>query len=104
MSDAISSPVLALTQTLIARQSVTPEDRDCQQTLAAELADSGFVAEHLPFEEVQNLWLRRNAASPLLILPGIRMWSPPAHWSSGTATPLCLRFATANCMAVVQLI
>ncbi len=90
MSDAISSPVLALTQTLIARQSVTPDDRDCQQTLAAELADSGFVAEHLPFEEVQNLWLRRNTASPLLIFAGhtdVVPTGPLEQWDSDPFAP-----------------
>lgn len=90
MSDAISSPVLALTQTLIARQSVTPDDRDCQQTLAAELADSGFVAEHLPFEEVQNLWLRRNTASPLLIFAGhtdVVPTGPLEQWDSDPFVP-----------------
>ncbi|AHG63769.1 succinyl-diaminopimelate desuccinylase [Advenella mimigardefordensis] len=90
MSEVSSSPVLALTQTLIARQSVTPDDQDCQQTLAAELADSGFVATHLPFEEVQNLWLRRNTAAPLLIFAGhtdVVPTGPLEQWDSNPFVP-----------------
>ncbi|MFN3785250.1 MAG: succinyl-diaminopimelate desuccinylase, partial [Thiothrix sp.] len=50
---------------LISRPSVTPEDAGCQQLLAARLAPLGFVAEHLRFGEVDNLWLRRGTTSPV---------------------------------------
>lgn len=90
MSDVTSSPVLALTQTLIARNSVTPEDGDCQTTLADELAGSGFVAQHLPFDEVQNLWLRRNTAAPLVVFAGhtdVVPTGPLEQWDSDPFVP-----------------
>lgn len=90
MTDGTSSPVLALTQALIARRSVTPQDGDCQQTLVSELAESGFIAEHLPFDDVQNLWLRRNTASPLLVFAGhtdVVPTGPLEQWESDPFEP-----------------
>lgn len=90
MGDVISSPVLDLTKALISRHSITPEDEGCQQLLASELAESGFKAEHLPFEEVQNLWLRRNTASPLLVFAGhtdVVPTGPLEHWDNDPFTP-----------------
>ena len=50
------SDVLALTQELIMRRSVTPDDAGCQQLLATRLEKSGFHCQRLPFGEVQNLF------------------------------------------------
>lgn len=90
MSDVTLSPVLALTKALIARPSVTPDDQGCQQLLASELADAGFKAEHLPFEDVQNLWLRRNTAAPLVVFAGhtdVVPTGPLSQWKSDPFAP-----------------
>ncbi len=90
MSDVTLSPVLALTKALIARPSVTPDDQGCQQLLAGELANAGFKAEHLPFEDVQNLWLRRNTAAPLVVFAGhtdVVPTGPLSQWESDPFAP-----------------
>ncbi|NLY63883.1 MAG: succinyl-diaminopimelate desuccinylase [Alcaligenaceae bacterium] len=66
----MTSEVLALSKTLIERASVTPEDQDCQALISEHLAPFGFIAEHLRFEDVDNLWLRRGTASPVFVFAG----------------------------------
>lgn len=66
----MTSEVLALSKTLIERASVTPADQDCQTLISEQLAPFGFIAEHLRFEEVDNLWLRRGSASPVFVFAG----------------------------------
>ena len=90
MGETSTSSVLALTRQLISRDSVTPEDRDCQQTLADELSGSGFAAEHLPFAEVKNLWLRRNTTAPLVVFAGhtdVVPTGPLEQWQSDPFVP-----------------
>lgn len=67
---AENTPTLELAQTLIRRDSVTPEDKGCQPLLAERLAASGFQAEAMRFGEVDNLWLRRGTDAPLLVFAG----------------------------------
>ena len=59
------SATLALTEQLVARNSVTPKDGGCQALIASRLAPLGFVAEFMVCGpdnfRVSNLWLRRNA-------------------------------------------
>jgi len=59
---------LRLLETLIARRSVTPDDRGCQDLIAERLARAGFHCEHLPFGpsdfRVANLWAVRAGARP----------------------------------------
>ncbi|MTI62716.1 succinyl-diaminopimelate desuccinylase [Methylophaga sp.] len=64
------SDTLALTQELIRRDSVTPEDKGCQILLSDRLAPLGFKAEHMYFEEVENLWLRRGNSGPVIAFAG----------------------------------
>ncbi len=61
---------LELTTELINRESVTPEDAGCQKLIAKRLADCGFRAEHLRFEEVDNLWLVHGDGEPLFCFAG----------------------------------
>ena len=60
--------VLRLLENLIARPSVTPDDRGCQALLAERLQAAGFACEHLPFGpddfRVSNLWAVRQGARP----------------------------------------
>jgi len=57
MSDALD-----LTQELIRRQSLSPEDGGCQVLMTERLARLGFAVERLPFGPVENFWATRGAA------------------------------------------
>lgn len=73
-----------LTRELIRRPSITPEDHGCQEVLAAHLARLGFQIEHLPFEDVENLWARRGTTGPVLCFAGhtdVVPPGPPELWS-----------------------
>jgi succinyl-diaminopimelate desuccinylase len=63
---------------------VTPDDAGCQALIAAALEPSGFVAEHLRFGAVDNLWLRRGRAAPTLVFAGhtdVVPAGPREQWS-----------------------
>ena len=66
----MESETLNLLTGLIARPSVTPDDKGCQQILIDRLSAIGFECETLVFEDVTNLWARRGAAAPLLAFIG----------------------------------
>mgnify|MGYP005750332559 CR=1 FL=1 len=66
----MSSPTLDLARDLIARPSVTPDDRGCQQLIGERLAALGFKLEFMNFGEVTNLWARRGTNGPLLAFAG----------------------------------
>ncbi|MDR3412900.1 MAG: succinyl-diaminopimelate desuccinylase [Formivibrio sp.] len=66
----MTSPTLELAQELIRRISVTPEDAGCQQYIADRLALLGFTNEHMPREDVRNLWARRGDKGPVLVFAG----------------------------------
>jgi succinyl-diaminopimelate desuccinylase len=84
------SATLELAKALIARPSVTPNDEGCQQLLAERLAPLGFVAEHLRFEDVDNLWLRRGTTQPVFCFAGhtdVVPTGPLAAWDSPPFSP-----------------
>lgn len=62
-----------LAEQLIACHSPTPLDGGCMEIIAARLIPLGFVATHLPFEDVKNLWLKRqgsDASAKTLVFAG----------------------------------
>lgn len=61
---------LDLTTELINRASVTPEDGGCQQLIAGRLGKLGFEAQHLRFDDVDNLWITHGAGAPLFCFAG----------------------------------
>ncbi len=65
-----SPTALDLLVDLINRDSVTPEDKGCQERLAEVLGDVGFQPEWLQFEEVKNLWIRKGSQAPLVVFAG----------------------------------
>ena len=82
--------VLELTQELIRRRSVTPEDGGCQDLIAARLAAAGFKCEPMRFGEVSNLWARRGTGRPLLCFAGhtdVVPAGPLSEWHSDPFTP-----------------
>ena len=64
------SATIALTQDLIRRRSVTPEDCGCQQVMIDRLAAIGFRVEQLRFEDVDNFWAVRGTQGPTLCFAG----------------------------------
>lgn len=74
---------VALTASLIACRSVTPEDAGCMELIAAELSPHGFKTEHLDFGDTRNLYMRRGTEGPLLVFLGHTDVVPPgpeADW------------------------
>ena len=81
---------LELTQQLIRRRSVTPEDDGCQALVAGRLGPLGFRAETIASNGVTNLWLRRGEASPALVFAGhtdVVPAGPLDEWRSDPFTP-----------------
>ncbi|MDT8310365.1 MAG: succinyl-diaminopimelate desuccinylase [Methylophaga sp.] len=81
------SSTIELTRELIRRNSVTPDDQQCQLLLAKRLADKGFNAEHLRFGEVDNLWLRRGHRGPLFVFAGHTDVVPTGPFEKWTHDP-----------------
>ena len=91
MSDA-----LALTEALIARPSVTPDDAGCLDLLGQRLARLGFLNERLDSGpetfRVSNLWACRASSpqDPVLVFAGhtdVVPTGPIEKWSSDPFTP-----------------
>ncbi len=84
------SPTLLLAKSLIARSSVTPEDKDCQAQLIALLEPIGFVCETITSNGVTNLWARRGTSKPLFVFAGhtdVVPTGPAAQWASAPFMP-----------------
>ena len=83
----LTGEVLRLTEELVRRPSVTPEDAGCQALLMDALAPLGFVVESMPFGDVSNFWARRGAAAPLLAFAGHTDVVPTGPASAWTSPP-----------------
>ena len=84
------SKTLALTEQLIALDSVTPEDKGCQQTLISLLEPLGFKCETIQSGEVTNLWARKGTAQPLVVFAGhtdVVPTGPIDQWQSAPFAP-----------------
>ncbi len=84
------SAVLALTEELIRRPSVTPLDEGCQQLMAERLAVLGFDIESMFFEDTLNLWARRGQGKPLFCFAGhtdVVPTGPLEQWHSPPFEP-----------------
>jgi succinyl-diaminopimelate desuccinylase len=90
------SAVLHLTESLIARRSVTPDDGGCQALIAERLAPLGFDCETLAFGpddfRVTNLWAVRRGqpGKPLLMFAGhtdVVPTGPLTQWQSDPFVP-----------------
>jgi len=79
------SDTVALLIDLVRRDSVTPEDRGCQDMLGSRLEKIGFTLEPMPANGVSNLWARKGDTGPLLVFAGHTDVVPTGnleHWSS----------------------
>ncbi|WMW82419.1 succinyl-diaminopimelate desuccinylase [Undibacterium cyanobacteriorum] len=84
------SKTLALTEQLIGLDSVTPEDKGCQQTLISLLQPLGFACETIQSGDVTNLWARRGTQQPLVVFAGhtdVVPTGPVNQWSSAPFSP-----------------
>lgn len=84
------SPTLLLTQELIARRSLTPDDAGCCALLGERLARLGFTLEWLNSEGVTNLWATHGTDGPLAILAGhtdVVPTGPLQQWASDPFVP-----------------
>jgi succinyl-diaminopimelate desuccinylase len=63
-------PVISLSQELIKRPSITPDDKGCQVLLAELLKEAGFIVEHKKFADVDNLfaWHGQDTGKSLLFV------------------------------------
>lgn len=90
---ALSDDVLALTEALIARPSVSPEDGGCQDLLIERLERAGFGVERMRFGGVDNFWAEHVGVAgptPRLVFAGHTDVVPPgprADWDSPPFQP-----------------
>ena len=84
------SDVLELTQALIERRSITPDDAGCLDLIGGRLAKAGFHCESLRYGDVDNLWATHGEGSPVLVLLGHTDVVPPGPregWASDPFAP-----------------
>lgn len=84
------SATLDLAMDLMRRQSVTPDDADCQKVMIDRLERLGFVCESMRFGDVDNLWARRGTEGPVFCFAGHTDVVPPgpaAQWQSQPFEP-----------------
>ena len=82
---------LSLTEDLLRRPSVSPEDHGCLEVIAARLAALGFRIEHLNFGPVANLWARRGDGGPVLCFAGhtdVVPTGPREEWRTDPFEPV----------------
>ncbi len=75
---------------LLSIDSVTPDDKGCQQLISSRLQPLGFDCEFMQFGEVTNLWARRGTAAPVLAFAGhtdVVPTGPLDAWHSEPFTP-----------------
>ena len=66
----MSDPDLQLAIELLSIDSVTPDDKGCQQLICERLKPLGFDCEFMQFGEVTNLWARKGTTAPVLAFAG----------------------------------
>ena len=75
---------------LLSIDSVTPDDKGCQQLLCERLSKIGFNCETLQFGEVTNLWARCGTEAPLFVFAGhtdVVPTGPVEKWDSDPFNP-----------------
>lgn len=84
------SDTLQLTQQLIARPSLTPQDEGCLHIIGQRLEKIGFKLEMIRSGDVDNLWARRGTSGKLICFAGhtdVVPTGPVDKWVSAPFTP-----------------
>lgn len=87
------TPALELTRDLIRRPSITPEDAGCQDLIAEQLSQSGFIIERPHSGPVKNLWAVAGNGGPLLCLAGHTDVVPTGPLENWTHDPFAAEIA-----------
>jgi len=90
LSSAVS-PSLALTQELIRRPSVSPDDQGCLEIIGKRLEALGFRLERMPFGPVENLWALHGSEPPVLCFAGhtdVVPTGPREEWQTDPFEPV----------------
>jgi succinyl-diaminopimelate desuccinylase len=86
-----ASATLLLTQDLIRRPSVSPEDQGCLQVISERLKALGFDVERMPFGPVENIWARHGRSGPVLCFAGhtdVVPTGPREEWQTDPFEPV----------------
>ena len=84
------SETLKLTEALIERRSVTPDDAGCQELIAGRLSSVGFAVEAMAFGAVSNIWATHGNEGPLLCFAGhtdVVPAGPVSDWDADPFVP-----------------
>lgn len=81
------SQSISLLIDLIQRDSVTPDDKGCQNLIAERLGKLDFKLEHMPSGDVSNLWARLGTKPPLLVFAGHTDVVPTGDANAWTSPP-----------------
>lgn len=90
----MSCLVIELTQQLIRRPSLSPDDAGCQALLIERLQAIGFTVERMDFADTQNFWAWRGQGETLAFA-GIPTWCRLATPIVGSIPRLNPPFVTA---------
>jgi succinyl-diaminopimelate desuccinylase len=97
----MSCPVIELTQQLIRRPSLSPDDAGCQALMIERLRAIGFTVEPMDFGDTQNFWAWRGRGETLAFA-GHTDVVPPAMPTAGSTRRLNRPSATACCLAAAR--
>lgn len=78
---------LALAKQLLAEQSITPDDKNCQTILADRLRAIGFTIEEMHFGDTKNFYARLGDTAPVLCFAGHTDVVPTGDVSKWTFDP-----------------
>ncbi len=84
-------PSVLLTQDLIRRPSVSPEDQGCLQLIGQRLEAIGFRVERMPFGPVENIWALHGTERPVLCFAGhtdVVPTGPREEWHTDPFEPV----------------
>ena len=82
---------LLLTQALIRRPSVSPEDQGCLQIIGERLQAMGVRVERMPFGPVENIWARHGKGGKVLCFAGhtdVVPTGPREEWQTDPFDPV----------------
>lgn len=78
------SRTIELAKALIEKESVTPDDAQCQELMSGILKPLGFNIEMMQFEDVLNMWARKGTEKPHVCFAGhtdVVPTGPEENWT-----------------------